>query len=371
MRNAVGALESWGVRSAAPGRPTVFAVRLREPFQDSTLPLKLQVRCWASITDRLWTCPEVKPIGALVRGERLALRVHPDIRLDDWQGGAFVFTSDAETPPTPGTKPRPGDGWHNYLLINQGNLPNTPKGRPRAASCRRRRNTRQLAWWQIGSRASSLTCWITYEVERGPLFRLPLTVPVGWTVSRVETDPIDLLRNWTAFPEEGRITLNVDLSRPLLPASGKTTALARLRVELVPESPAALPSAGTTLPVPDLVPRGAATREGALAISFGPLLEGRANLSAPTAPAEEKGPGVGRRPTAIIPTAACRWSAAWWCGRSARSSAPRAASGDTHGRWGRPGIAAAPAARRQQSGRPSTSSPMARPTRGNGGDTRQ
>jgi hypothetical protein len=294
VRNAAATLESWGVRSEAPGQPTQFTVRLREPFQDSSLSLKLQVRCWAPVTDRLYTCPEVRPIGALVRSERLALRLQPDIRLDEWQAGTFAFTTEADMPGIPsGTKPRPTDGWQVHYLINQGKpQPNSPRSRPRARVVlpTPQYRARQLAWWQINTRSTSLTSWITYEVERGPLFRLPLSLPLGWNVTRVETDPIDLQRSWTVFREEARNTLNVDLSRPLAPAAGKPSAVARLRVELAPEVPWFMPLAGRTVPVPDLAPRGADTREGGLAISFGPLLEGRAQVSAPAVPAAEKGP---------------------------------------------------------------------------------
>lgn len=294
VRNAAATLESWGVRSEAPGQPVSFTVRLREPFQDPSLPLKLQVRCWASMTDRLYTCPEVRPIGALIRGERLSLRLQPDIRLDEWQSGSFVFATEADMPgAVAGTKPRPTDGWQGHYLMNQGKpQSNAPRARPRARVVlpTPQYRARQLAWWQINTRSTSLTSWITYEVERGPLFRLPLTLPVGWNVMRVETDPIDLQRSWTVFREEGRNTLNVDLSRPLAPAAGKPSAVARLRVELAPEVPWFMPIAGRTVPVPDLAPRGADTREGGLAISFGPLLEGRAQVSASAVPAADKGP---------------------------------------------------------------------------------
>lgn len=293
VRNAAGALESWGVRAESPGKPTVFAVRLREPFQDATLPLKLQVRCWAPLQDRTWNCPEVRPVGGLLRGEKLLLRVHPDVRLEDWHSGTFAFTSESEIAPAPGgTKPRPPDVWQTYALVNQGSMPGGAKGRPRArvALPPADYRARQIAWWQIGTRTSSLTCWITYEVEHGSLHRLPLTVPVGWSVSRVDTDPTDLLRSWTVFAEEGRPTLHVDLLRPLTATGGKSSTPLRLRVELTPQTPWVIPNNGATVAVPDLAPRGAATREGALAISFLSLLEGKINVSAPASPPQEKGP---------------------------------------------------------------------------------
>ena len=286
------ALESWGIRSEAPGRPTVFAARLREPFQDSTLPLKLQVRCWTSLTDRLWTCPEVRPVGALVRSERLALRVHPDIRLDEWQAGTFAFTTDAETPATPGTKPRPADGWQSYTLINQGSLPNGPRGRPRAP--------RRPADAAISSPAARLVAdrhahQFPHLLDHLRGRARPAVSAPSHLAGRVDRQSRGDRSHRSAAELDGVSRRRAKhAERGPEPAPGACRPASRRRSRGCGSSccrrrrgPCRWRGGPWRSPTS---PRGADTREGGLAISFGPLLEGRVNVSASAGPAEEKGP---------------------------------------------------------------------------------
>lgn len=140
-------------------------------------------------------------------------------------------------------------------------------------------------WWQIDADKSSLTTQITYEVANGRLFSLPVALPHNWEVEQVETLPADLLQSWTLLAEKGRPTLTVDLRRPLDAASG-----ARLTVQARPIAQAKVPAAGLTLPIPDLQPVGARTREGALAISVVSLYQTKTNASLPALPLEAAEP---------------------------------------------------------------------------------
>ncbi|HZT83001.1 MAG TPA: hypothetical protein VFA26_22415, partial [Gemmataceae bacterium] len=94
----------------------------------------------------------------------------------------------------------------------------------------------------------------------GRLFQLPLGLPPGWRVDRVELSQAGLLRDWRVRPDGGRPTLLVDLNRPLAAAVG--AARLTVRLSLPP------PRSGLSWAFPDVVPLGARLREGGLAVDF-------------------------------------------------------------------------------------------------------
>jgi hypothetical protein len=169
----------------------------------------------------------------------------------------------------------------------------------------------------------SLTLQIGYEVQNGLLFQLPVLLPPGWEVERVEMNLSGLLRSWSVRPAAGRSLLLVDLLKPLaaeevrpdrslprLDPAGKADASGagrahpaapgRLRtpaltVHLRPTAPGAV--TGRDLRFPDAVPLGARLREGALALDFDEQTY-RATVRTSAEPSEpdEEGPG-GKQPT--------------------------------------------------------------------------
>jgi hypothetical protein len=312
-------LKGWEIlEGLSPTAPSTLIVRLNEPLQGGPVPLR--VRCRAPLNGgTAWTSPALRLMNGLWRGEALTVVAHPDVQLDNWQSGSYRFTSPALK--SAGSKASAGDKLILHLFCGQ---EQTNVQRPGAwiRSPDVEFRARQLAWWQIGPEQTSLTTQITYEVARGRLFRLPLRLPPGWKIERVELTPTDLLQQWSPPSEHDR-TLVVDLQRPVGPTAPARLTL-RLRSEglgtdrtprlrpvpLVPplllsascrslfagvlggaatssETAAAVLPAHASLALPDVVPLGARLHEGALAISLDPVYQRPA--VPPFAP-EERGP---------------------------------------------------------------------------------
>ncbi|MBY0522421.1 MAG: hypothetical protein K2R98_03445 [Gemmataceae bacterium] len=262
-------LESWELRAGAPTAPSTLIIRLREPFQGGSL----QVRCLAPLaTDKVWTSPGVRLLNSVSRGESLVLRVHPEFQLEDWKSAGFRLTRTAFQQ----------DNWHVLTLgagLDAGAIPERPLAQLRMPGSEFK--ARQFTWWQVAPDRVGLTTQIVYEVARGRLFRLPVLLPPGYEIEHVELSPPELLRYWTVSPDKVRPTLTVDLDRALDP-----TTSARLNVRARLTQVRAVPTAGLSLPVPDLVPMDARLREGALAISVAPLYQATPSASVPAAPVE-------------------------------------------------------------------------------------
>lgn len=273
----VRGLETWETRPPAqPGKPSTLVVHLREPFQGGSL----QLRCLACAgRNQPWTCPGVRLAGALPRGETLVVRVAPDVVLEDWQPGSFRLTKSKTE----------ADGGLVLTLLGNGLTSGTDPRRPSAhvQLPRAEVRCRQAAWWQIGSRASTLTTQITYDVVRGKLFRLPVRLPLGHEVERVEMAPPDLLRHWTVVAEKAGSSLIVDLQKALGPAAA---APARLSVWLRSSQPGMVGAPGITLPIPDPVPQASCLREGLLGISVDPLFQANVQASVLPTSVAERGP---------------------------------------------------------------------------------
>ncbi len=94
--------------------------------------------------------------------------------------------------------------------------PRRPEARVQAYGVEFR--ARQIAWWRCDAAGMTLTLQIGYEVSQGQLFQLPVLLPAGWTVERVEMSPARLLLNSRVRTTAGRSTLYVDLARPLVSA---------------------------------------------------------------------------------------------------------------------------------------------------------
>jgi hypothetical protein len=163
-------------------------------------------------------------------------------------------------------------------------VPRRPSARIRSAPADFQ--VRQTTWWQLQPDRPLLVAEIAYAVSRGRLFQLPLQLPAGWSVERVDMSPPECLRNWTVTSEGGRSILQVDLQQPLAPAM---MPLPVLKVWLQ-APPLKIAASGLNLPFPDLVPLGPRLREGALGISLSPLVQATVTASTvATAPEIEPG----------------------------------------------------------------------------------
>jgi hypothetical protein len=323
---AIAGLDAWDVRPpAGPGSPALLAVRLREPLRHGRETLV--VRCLAPAGSAApaaagtpetqtvaWRSPGIRIVGAVPRGETLELVIDPDLRLAGLEAGDFRLTASSEEvePDRSGVTRRltfAGGG-----LAGPGGPPRRPAARVQPLAVEYR--ARQLAWWQPTADPASLTLQIGYEVEYGRLFQLPLSLPPGWDVERVELSPAGLLRNWGVRPApggpEGRQTLLVELTRPLTAGSrqrgegepsGVSALFGRVRVptltaRLVRKGPAE--GVGKEMPLPDAVPLGARLREGAFGVSYdSQTYQAAFRTSAVEAEREEDGPWGRQVPDAV------------------------------------------------------------------------
>jgi hypothetical protein len=304
----VANLEKSELRAGTGGGPSQLFLTLREPppvGQEA-----LQIRCLAPLgalkpaaTPREgrvvdWTSPGVRlaqvgfqadrvdPAARVVpRGETLEIRCHPDVRLEDWKAGGFRLT-DA------GPRTDPDQAVAIQMLTLQGGgveSEGTPAGKaPRRPSARLHAGgvdfrARQAAWWQIADDRMSLTLQITYDVNQGQLFQMPVHLPAGWDIERVELNPSDRVRNWNVRPDANGSTLFVDLSRPVTPADdfrrdksvSPDGSAPRLRGPTLTVRLNSTRREGLTShpwPFPDATPLGARLREGSLAVDVSDLV---------------------------------------------------------------------------------------------------
>jgi hypothetical protein len=252
-------LESWDLLPTEANAPPRVRIRLREPVRQGTV----RISAVAALVDGkgpTWTSPAVRLHDAVPREETLVIQVHPGLHFSDWRPGGFrIVKTTTET-----------DGGRTITLVGGGiePAPTSDSGRPRArvTATGVEYQARQIAWWQVQTRKSSLTCQLNYEIVHGRLLQLPLEVPAGWHVERVEMTPAGLLRDWEVRREQGVSTLYVDLQRPLSSRSKeggtRNRSGPRLTVRLTADGPA------LQWAIPDLVPRGALSREGSLAIDY-------------------------------------------------------------------------------------------------------
>src|SRR5262249_24239646 len=150
----------------------------------------------------------------------------------------------------------------------------------------------------IGPQSSALTTQLTYEVQLGHLFRLPVRLPPGWAVEQVQLSPPGLLRGWNVFATAGgEATVVPDLQQAVGPPN-----LARRTVRRKPPAEASRTDIASSRPVelafPDPMPEGGPAREGALAISVDPAFDSVAQ--SPVEPGVRE-PTIGFDPRTVKP----------------------------------------------------------------------
>lgn len=276
-------LEKWELKPQAAGSPTRLTIHLREPLRTGFVTIRAVAPLPSGEKpEDAWISPGVRLLHGVLLGERLLVRVHPDVSFEDWRAGHFRLQESALE----------SDGTRALTLIG-GGLDLSPPGRPEVPRPHARIHAmssllqaRQLAWWQVQAEKSSLTCQITYEALRGRVFQLPLDLPAGWRVESVEvSSPTGLLRGWEERPERGVSTLIVDLQRPLTPRRVPTEVKSLAAIHSVRVTVRLTAAGPKEWAFPDVIPRGVSQREGALAISFDEQLY-RARVEANTTPAE-------------------------------------------------------------------------------------
>jgi hypothetical protein len=256
-------VKSWQVQeTAAPGDKKVhpagkvLVVRMREPVQGAIRGL--QVRCLAFPADGLWTSPVLRLRKAFVRSETLRLNIHPDVRLQKWDGGQFRLVE---------TKSE-SDGSQTIMAIGAGPQPALrPKGLLTSQGVEW--VAQQHTWWQIGDKGMTLTAEIAPEVQRGNLFQMSLGLPTAgsWQVDEVTLNGKEVPGTWR---RAGNM-LQIDFTRPL--GSERPGKAGTLGIRLRAPWGSNRPRAALTMDFPELAILDPCTRTGTLAISADPIYQ--------------------------------------------------------------------------------------------------
>jgi hypothetical protein len=249
------------------------------------------VRCLAPVVkdqkNRSWLSPSLEPRGALLRGETLQLRTHPETQLEGLESGDFHLTRSSTDQ----------DGSQTLTLVQGGRsvdaqeAEGTPVRRPSAVLKSRNAElvVNQQSWWQIDTQSSTLTSELDCKATSGQTYHLPLKLPADSLVNMVQVEPKEMLRSWAAAGSQKNPLLLVDLAQPTKPGQHVKITV-QLRLPLPP-----LAAKGPTLPLPDVEPPPRSLREGTLAVSVHPRWQGRLLKSSVQATAPPGGPGLWRQ----------------------------------------------------------------------------
>jgi hypothetical protein len=199
--------------------------------------------------------PMARPDGpAVVDDERIEVRVHPDLKPEDWRPGDYRLTESGVA----------ADGARTMSLV--GTLLPTGTSRPfrrppqlRVSGTGPVFTTREAVEWRLGGR-QSVTARVLIRVRRGPLFHFTLRTPPEFQLDR-DVGPDDLVSH--AGRAVGGNGLTVEFFRPL-----STGQEVELRFDLRGRDVA--PGRPARLAFPQLDPEGAAERDGWLAVCPGP-----------------------------------------------------------------------------------------------------
>ncbi len=324
LRDVVGPnVDRYAIQPGSGNTPSRLTIRLREPVRKGTwqifclAPLSTSPISAGSSSRITWKSPGLRLDGGVPGGEKLELFFHPDLRFESWDAGGFRLTDSEDVERQTGMR-------HLSLvgggLVPQGAPATAPPTRPQARlqAYGVEYRAHQLAWWRCDASGMALTLQIGYEVSQGQLFQLPVLLPSGWVVERVEMNPSSLLRNSHEGAMKGETTLYVELTRPLVSAeetrrddrlrprplmtpehstegTAHPAAAGRLRVptltiHLRPARPG-LHTGRTEMPLPSAAPLGARFPEGALALDCDPqLFHLDVQTPADRAEAEKEGP---------------------------------------------------------------------------------
>jgi hypothetical protein len=237
-------------RSAgAEGGVYHVVVIFAEPLMSGTVTLRAVS---AAPLDGRWTSPAAAVVDAVPQGESLVVRVHPDLTADDWLHGPFRLSESTRTT----------DRWQ--MMTFRSGLIRTGPGRPECSLklAAPGYTVDERLWLFASPEHISLTARLAFAVAHGPVYRLPLAIPPGWDVDRVETDPPDMLAPVRPIARDG--LLQIELQRPFAP-----TSPGRLIAHLTRRPP----QPEERIPFPDVVPTATTARSGWLALKSGPELE--------------------------------------------------------------------------------------------------
>jgi hypothetical protein len=199
--------------------------------------------------------PMARPEGpAVVDDERIEVRVHPDLKPEDWRQGDYRLTESAVG----------ADGARMMTLV--GTLLPTGTNRPfrrppqmRVSGTGPLFTTREAIEWRLDGSRQSVTARVLIRVRRGPLFHFTLRTPPEFQLDR-DVGPDDLISHVGRAAGSG---VTVEFFRPLT-----TGQQVELRFDLRGRD--VIPGRPVRLAFPQVEPEGATERDGWLAVCPGP-----------------------------------------------------------------------------------------------------
>src|SRR5205807_2434156 len=152
--------------------------------------------------------PMVRPVGAVIDAERVEVRIHPELKLDDWRPGDYRLTDAAFA----------ADQTRVLSLVGTLLPPGAdePFRRPphvRVSGSGPDFTTSETVEWRLDGTRSTVTARIAVKVRRGPLFQLTFRTPTGATLDRVTATPDDLISDHQLSAASQTVT--VEFFRPL------------------------------------------------------------------------------------------------------------------------------------------------------------
>ncbi len=290
LRDVVGpGVDNYSFQVGDEHKPSRLTIRLREwvragtwkilclaPLNSETSETRSQTSAPGNPQSIVWRSPGLHLVNGVSRGETLSIWLDPVLRVESWDPGSYRLSSSDVDRAT---------GFQVLTLLGGGlGPPRRPMAQLKAHAVEF--STQQLTWWRCNAGGMSLTVLIGWDVSQGQLFQLPVSLPAGWEVEKVEMAPSYWLRDWHVRKPQGKATLFVDLANPLGPQpssgtdrSGETVPSRSLSassasggirppaltVQLRPTGAGQLTE--QRLRFPDAVPLGARFREGALALT--------------------------------------------------------------------------------------------------------
>jgi hypothetical protein len=257
-------------RTPDPTNRRTVLIAFAEPVERQ---VTLEVRCRADnlvreVSGTRLRLPGLRVAGALMTRERLQVRLGQGLRLVDWD------LSDFRLEEAPITEREAGESFETFRLVQTG-LAGPPALRPtaRLLPAMGELTSQQEAWWQLDTESSTLTVLNSWQVRSGRVFRLPLSIPVGWQVQEAEVLDSEQAVTWRA---ENGPTLVADFREPLGPGAVATT-----KIRLRSAAPGTAAAQRTSQALPSVRPAAGVLLESRLAVSLPRALDRQPMASQP------------------------------------------------------------------------------------------
>ncbi|MGL4420454.1 MAG: hypothetical protein ACRCZF_07310, partial [Gemmataceae bacterium] len=240
-------------------------ITFRESWNTTRISIAGQTEFRPGADPEPWTVPAVRLQNGVPQSETIDVRTGPEGHLDSWSANDFRLVSSTST----------ADRGYQLRFAGQATaVEGAPRQRPtlRATLAAPEVRTQSDLVWTIEPGRSRLEGQFDVRVLRGPLARLVLQVPPGFTPERWQVQPDDpTLTGTPAGPDQWAL----EFPRPL--ATGQQLLLTvTLRGPPGPSLaiPGSLPALSPTarLPLPRFGPRGG-PRDGRLRIVPAPAYE--------------------------------------------------------------------------------------------------